>query len=90
MSKSMIITEVGATGEELNEVISQVEPILSACSPDLAVIACLCMAATLMNPYATADDIQEVVYQTSQFMCLALDGKGDAAIVGSPAKGVMN
>lgn len=90
MSKTAIIAEAAVTGEELSDLITQVEPIFAEVPTDTAIIACLCMAASLMNAYATADELQEVVLQTSQFMCLALDGKGDMQVVGSQAKGVMN
>lgn len=90
MSKPAIISEAAATGEEIALIISQVEPVLLQFPADQCVIALLCMAATMMNPYASADDLQEAVYATSQYMCLALDGKGDMQVVGSPSKEVMN
>lgn len=88
--KPAIISEAAATGEEISIIVTEVEPILSQFPPDQCVIALLCMAATLMNPYASADELQEAVYSTSQFMCLALDGKGEMQVVGSPNKEVMN
>lgn len=90
MSKPAIISEAAATGEEIAAIITVVEPVLSPFPPDHCVIALLCMAATMMNPYASADELQAAVYSTSQFMCLALDGKGDMQVVGSPSKEVMN
>lgn len=89
-TKPAIITEAAATGEEIAAIITQVEPVLAEFPPDHCVIALLCMAATMMNPYASADEIQEVVYGTSQHMCLALDGIGEMQVVGSPSKEVMN
>lgn len=90
MSNPAIIAEAAATGEEIALIVSQVEPILLSFPADHCVIALLCMAATMMNPYASAEEIQDAVYATSQYMCLTLDGKGDMQVVGSPNKEVMN
>lgn len=90
MSKPAIISEAAATGEEISFIVGQVEPILSQFPADHCVIALLCMAASMMNPYASADELQEAVYATSQYLCLALDGKGDMHVVGSSPKEVMN
>lgn len=89
-TKPAIIAEAAATGEEISAIVTEVEPILATFPPDQCVIALLCMAATLMNPYMSADELQEAVHNTSQFMCLALDGKGEMQVVGSPSKEVMN
>lgn len=89
-SKPAVIAEATATGEEISMIIEQVEPIFLQFPPDHCVIASLCMAATLMNPYATADEIQEVVMGASQYLCLALDGKGEMNVVPSGPKETMN
>lgn len=90
MSNPAMISEASATGEEIMAIIEEVEPILLKFPSDHAVIALLCIAATMMNPYASAEEIQDAVYATSQYMCLSLDGKGDMQVVGAPSKEVMN
>lgn len=85
-----IITEDAATGEEIAAIVTEVEPVLAPFPPNHCVIALLCMACTLMNPYASADELQDAVHSISQFMCLTLDGKGHMQVMGSPTNEVMN
>ena len=67
-----IISEARATGEEIYEVVSRVEPALVGVPRGHAVIAMLSIAVTIMNPDITPEKLQQAVQGASQWICLFL------------------
>ena len=71
----MMIEEYTTTGEKVYEVVSKMEPILEGVSRKLAIVACLSIAISLMDPQLEPEDIQIGVREASQYLCLFLDGR---------------
>lgn len=69
-----IVQESYATGEEINEIISNIEPALYDVNRGHAIIALLSLSLILMNPMVSEEDLHRGVKETSQFMCLFLEG----------------
>lgn len=69
-----MIEEFVTTGEQVYGVVSKMEPVLEGVSRKLAIVACLSIAITLMDPSIEPEDIQAGVREASQHLCLWLDG----------------
>lgn len=67
-----LVSEARATGEEVYQLVCQIEPILIGVDRAKAIMACLSIALILQNPDLTPQEIQEGVRGASQWMCLYL------------------
>ncbi len=75
MTHNMIESD-SATGEEVYEVVAKIEPNLVGVSRKLAIIACIAIAVTAMNPDMTEDEVQEGVKGCSEWIALYASGIG--------------
>lgn len=73
MTDKGFISEATATGEEIHAIVSALEPVLLNVERSHAIIACLSIAMTIMNPDITAEQLQAGVKETSQFICMFLE-----------------
>lgn len=76
MTQNMI-EEDSATGSEVYEVIAKIEPALEGVSRKLAIISCIAIAVTAMNPDMTEDEVQAGVKGCSEWIALYVSGIGD-------------
>ncbi len=72
-----MIEEVTATGEEIHAIVAGMGPFLITIPRGHAVIACLSIAITAMNPNITADELQAGVKGCSEWISLYVTGIGD-------------
>lgn len=86
MTQGQTIVEATATGEEVNMVVLALEDVLVGAPRGVGIIALLSLTLMLMNPDITPEQLQQGVRDTSQFICLILEGTG----VDSEAPVVMN
>lgn len=70
-----IISEATATGEEIFEIVTRIEPALMGVSRGNAVIATLSIAVTLMNPDISPEQLGAAVSGASRWICLFLSGE---------------
>ena len=68
-----ILSSATATGEEIFEVVSRLEPELIGLPRGHAVIALLSIVITVMNPDISAAKLKQLVQDTSEFICLGLE-----------------
>ena len=71
MTETMIST-AHATGEEIFEIASRIEPALIGVPRGHAVISMLSIAITIMNPDISPEKLQEGVKGASEWICLFL------------------
>lgn len=78
------IAEASATGDEIDSIIRVIEPVLHEATDNRAhaIISMLTIAISIMKPEVTAEELQDVVKGTSQYICLALDESHRGNIVG--------
>ena len=67
-----MIESYAATGSQIYEVVQSLEPVLSNVDRKLAIISCLSIVITLMNPDISPDALQDCVKEVSQFICLQM------------------
>lgn len=72
-----IIGEAHASGEEIFELVSKIEPTLYGVERGKALIACLSIAVTIMNPDIEPEQLQECVSGASKWICLFLAGENE-------------
>lgn len=75
MTQNMI-EESSATGSEVYEVVARIEPALDGVSRKIAIIACIAIAITAMNPDMTEDEVQAGVKGCSEWIALYVSGIG--------------
>lgn len=63
-----------ATGEEIDAVISKIEPHLDGVPRVHVLIACISLALLVQYPDLTPDELQQGVRGVSQYICMFLDG----------------
>ena len=73
MTDKSFISEASATGEEIHAIVSALEPVLLGVPRSSAIIACLSIAITSMNPDISAEQLQAGVKEVSQFICMFLE-----------------
>ena len=73
MRESMI-QEATATGEQIFKIVSDIEPVLAGVSRGDAVIACLSIAISVMNPDISPEKLHDGVSGCSKWICLFLSG----------------
>ena len=76
MTQNMIEEEI-CTGSEIYEVVARIEPALDGVSRKLAIVACIAIAVTAMNPDMTEDEVQAGVKGCSEWIALYVSGIGD-------------
>lgn len=70
------ISEASASGEDIEKLISAMEPVLLGAPRAHVIIAALSLAITLMQPDISVDELQSAVRGASQYICLAVADKG--------------
>lgn len=76
MTNHPLVQEAFATGDEIHTIVSNLEPVLYDVPRGHAIISLLSMTIILMNPLITPDELTESVRQTSEFICLIMEGTG--------------
>jgi len=74
-----MMTEVNASGQDIYEIVGKLEPILIAYPRGHAIIASLTVAAAMMRPGITSEQLQESIAGMSQWLCMyfaGVDGNG--------------
>lgn len=72
-----MIQESHATPQEIQLVVDKIAPLLDEFPPGHAIMALLAMSCLIMNPFLDSEELVTAIAETSQFICLALDGKGN-------------
>lgn len=67
-----VITTAQATGEDIFELVNKIEPTLYGVERGTALIACLSIAITIMNPDIEPDKLRDAVSGASKWICLFL------------------
>lgn len=67
--------EVTASGQEIYDIITKIEPVIADVPIGHAVIATLTVAASLMRPGLSPDEVQESVSGMSKWLCDHFDAK---------------
>lgn len=70
---------ISATNEEIFPIIQAIEPILMSIPRSHAVIALLALTIAVMDPDVDTSDLQEIIQAASQYICIALESRGDVA-----------
>ncbi len=76
------ITHVTASGEEIYKVIEALEPHLTGFPRHHVMIACLSIAAGIMDEDLEPEDIVEIVNKISQFMSLQIAAGAEFPMAG--------
>ena len=74
------IAESTASGQEIEAIVTQIEPVIVGIPRGKTIIALLSMVLVLMNPDITPVKLQDGVRDVSRFICLLLD-EGDEPVV---------
>jgi len=75
------ISEAHASGEEIFELVSKIEPALYGVERGKALIACLSLAVTIMNPDIEPQQLQEAVSGASKWICLFISGRDYQGVI---------
>lgn len=67
-----VLHEAVASGKDIHAIVSRIEETLQGTPRGHAVIATLSIAIMLMNPEIGPEELQDVLTQSSQFMCMLL------------------
>lgn len=68
------IVQSSATGEEISGIILKLEDALDGTNRGHAIIALLSLVLVMMNPELTPEELRLGVRDTSQFICMVLEG----------------
>lgn len=68
-----IVSEAVFTADEISPIIDQLQGQLINVKRGPAIVALLSMCIMLQNPNLGMDDLQDIVKETSQFICMMLD-----------------
>lgn len=90
MSKLATLSEATATGDEILTIVCAIEPALADVPVAHSIMACLSIAAVLINPEASATDVRECIRATSEYICLFMDARGVQVVSPSTASKMPN
>ena len=83
-----LVQRAFVTGEEISDIVLQIEPILYDVPRSHGIVVLISMALILQYPLITPEELHDGVRQVSEFMCLLLPDETEK--VGSGNEGLMN
>ena len=75
------IQQLSATGEQVGAIIDKIEGAITGEPKHHVLMACLTLALVMQYPNISAEELQEGVKRTSQFIAFYLEGINGAQIL---------
>lgn len=80
MANNYAITETEATAAEVAHIMDAIESVIGDVKPAHAVIALLMLSVLIQHPEISEAHLQNVVLETSKYICLLLTGTDEISI----------
>lgn len=80
MPNNYTITESEATGADVASIIDAIESVIGETKPAHAIIAMLMLSVLIQHPEISEKHLQNVVLETSKYICMLLSGSDDLSI----------
>lgn len=90
MTENTFIGQIEADGNDIAAIVESLQPVLTGLPRANALIACLSVVLTIMNPDITADELSDGITETSRFICMFLAEREGLLDGGTVAPELMN